>query len=228
MGYGGLGQPPVPTVDSPMIAGPQPGMVFIKGINQWVDMKTWTQEPIYDTELITTPVTAGDEYIFFRDAAFPTGVRKDLRHTNMTSQQQLPSGWNATVYLMTVKILFIETAAGSGLFTTPEDALRLYYNGIASFRTGEQRVEKECPLIFWPSPLGLTADVTRTGAGFTTFGTVNNGVPSLSATVPLELPITLSNELTFRGRVRFPGPLTLDLDTQIQFCLHTYMSKPLR
>ena len=68
----------------------------------------------------------------------------------------------------------------------------------------------------------------RTGAAASTFGTVNNGVPSIAAVVPLELPIELSNELTFEGRIRFPGGLTLDLDTQIQFTLHTYMSKPLR
>ena len=221
--------PPIPgAIDAPMIAGPQPGMVYIQAINQWVDMKTWTQEPIYDTEIITTPVTAGDEYIFFRDPAFPTGVRKDLRHTNMVSQQQLPSGWHATIYLMSVRIQFIETAAGSGLFSTPEDALRLYYQGVARFITGNQKIEKEAPLIFWPSPLGLTGNIERTGPGFSTFGTVNNGVPSLSATVPLDLPIELSNELTFEGRVRFPGGLTLDNDTQMQFTLHTYMSKPLR
>ncbi len=129
---------------------------------------------------------------------------------------------------MSIKILFLETAAGSGLFTTLEDALRLYYMGVASFITGNQKTEKEAPLIFWPSPLGLTGSYARTGAGFSTFGTVNNGIPSLSATVPLELPITLSNELTFEGRIRFPGAITLDNDVQIQFVLHTYMSKPLR
>jgi len=224
----GFPQAPSPSLDSPMIAGPQPGMVYIKALGQWVDMKSWTQEPIYDTELITTPVTAGDEYTFFRDPAFPTGVRKDLRHTNMVSQQQLPSGWYATIYLMSIKILFIETAAGSGLFTTPEDALRLYYQGVARFMTGNQKVEKEAPLVFWPSPLGLTGNIERTGPAFSSFGTVNNGVPSISATVPLELPIELSNELTFEGRIRFPGGLLLDNDTQIQFTLHTYMSKPLR
>jgi len=229
MGYNpNFGQPPIADGASPMIAGPQPGMVWIEALRQWVDMKSWTQEPIYDTENITTPVTAGDEYIFFRDPAFPTGVRKDRRHTNMVSQQQLPSGWHATIYQMSVKILFLETAAGSGLFTTLEDALRLYYSGVASFITGNQKTEKEAPLIFWPSPLGLTGNYSRTGPGFSTFGTVNNGIPSLSATVPLELPITLSNELTFEGRIRFPGAVTLDNDVQIQFTLHTYMSKPLR
>ncbi len=91
MGYN-MGQPPLPEGASPMVAGPQPGMVWIETLQQWVDMKSWTQEPIYDTENITGPVTAGDEYIFFRDPAFPTGVRKDRRHTNMVSQQQLPSG----------------------------------------------------------------------------------------------------------------------------------------
>ena len=214
--------------EAPMIQGPQPGMVYIKALNMWVDMKSWTQEPIFDTEIIVSPITAGDTYIFFRNSSFPTGVRKDLRHTNMVSQQQLPSGWHATIYQMSVKILFVETAAGSGLFTTPEDALRLYYQGVAAFITGNQKTEKECPLIFWPSPLGLTGNVERTGPGFTTFGTVNNGIPSLSATVPLDLPIELSNELTFEGRITFPGPVTLDNDTQIQFTLHTYMSKPLR
>lgn len=225
--YSPIGMPPE-SVESPMIPGARPGWVFIKAINKWVDMKVWTQEPIYDTEVVTTPIAAGDEYIFFRNPAFPTGIRKDMRHTNMVSQQQLPSGWQATIYLMSIRIQFIETAANSGLFTTPEDAMRLFYQGVGRFRTGAQRDEKEAPLLFWPSPLGLTGVIERTGPAFSTFGAVNNGVPSLSATVPLELPIDLSEELTFEGRIRFPGGLILDNDTQIQFVLHTFMSKPLR
>ena len=227
MGYNPNAMPPE-GVEAPMIPGERPGWVYITAIKRWVDMRVWTQEPIYDTEVVTTPIAAGDEYIFFRNAAFPTGIRKDLRHTNMVSQQQLPSGWKATVYLMSVRIQFIETAAGSGLFTTPEDAMRLMYQGVARFRTGAQRDEKEAPLLFWPSPLGLTGAIERTGPAFSTFGAVNNGVPSLAATVPMELPIDLSEELTFEGRVRFPGGLLLDNDTQIQFVLHTFMSKPLR
>ncbi len=224
-----LGQPPVGAgPDAPIIAGPQPGMVYIKALGQWVDMKSWNQEPIYDTENINSPITAGDEYIFFRNASFPTGVRKDERHTNMVGQQQLPSGWHATIYMMSIHILFLETAAGSGIFTTPEDAIRLYYQGVARFRTGAQKDEREAPLLFWPSPLGVTGNVVRTGAAATSVGTINNGVPSLGAVVPLDLTIELSNELTFEARVRFPGAVTLDNATMIQFVLHTYMSKPLR
>lgn len=210
-----------------MRPGSRPGQVYLPELDEWVDMKSWTQEPIYDTELITTPVGQGDEYIFFRNPAFPTGVRKDLRHTNVITQQQLPSGWYARIYLMSIQILFMETAV-AGLFTTPEDALRLTYQGVGSFITGSQKTEKEAPLIFWPSPLGLTPNVTRTGAGMTSFGVVNSGIPSLGATIPMKLPIDLSQELTFEGRVRFPGGMTLDNNTMIMFTLHTYMSKPLR
>lgn len=220
--------PPSVAPEAPIIQGPQPGMVFIKALGTWVDMKSWTQEPIYDSELVTSPVTAGDAYVFFRNPSFPTGIRKDLRHTNMVSQQQLPSGWQATIYQMGIRIVFLETAAGSGLFTTPEDAMRLYNQGVARFITGNQKVEKEAPLLFWPSPLGLSGHVMRTGPGFTSYGSINNGIPSLSATVPLDLPIELSNELTFEGRITFPAAVTLDNDTLISFTLHTYMSKPLR
>jgi len=220
--------PPNVDVNAPMVQGPRPGWVYLKQLDMWVEMANHTQEPIYDSELVITPVAAGDRYIFFRDPSFPTGVRKDRRHTNMVSQQQLPSGWSAVIYQMSVRILFTETAAGSGLFTTPEDALRLYYEGVARFMTGSQKIQKEAPLVFWPSPLGVTGNITRTGAGFSSFGTLNNGIPSLSATIPLELPIELSNELTFEGQVEFPGGVTLDNNTMIQFILHTYMSKPLQ
>ena len=224
-----LGQPPpAPGADAPIIQGPMPGMVWLSATRQWVDMASWDQEVIYDSELVLTPVTAGDEYVFFRNASFPTGVRKDLRHTNMIAQQQLPSGWSATIYMMSVHVLFNETALASGIFTTPEDALRLFYQGVASFRTGAQKVHREAPLIFWPSPQGLTGNVERTGAAVTSFGTVNNGVPSLGAVVPLDIPIKLTNELTFDAFVRFPGAVTLDNDTMLQIALHTYMSKPLR
>ncbi|MCK5641114.1 MAG: hypothetical protein KAJ19_09965, partial [Gammaproteobacteria bacterium] len=92
--YNAFGQPVI-DAGAPLVQGPQPGTVWIEALQMWVDMKTWTQEPIYDTEIVVTPVAAGDEYIFFRNPAFPAGIRKDLRHTNMVSQQQLPSGWNA-------------------------------------------------------------------------------------------------------------------------------------
>lgn len=222
------GSPPIPGAGAEMIAGPQPGMVYIRALGQWVDMKSWNQEPIYDTENITTPVAAGDEYIFFRNSAFPTGVRKDFRHTNMVAQQQLPSGWHATIYMMSVHLLYTETAAGSGVFTTPEDAIRMFYNGVVRFRTGNQKDEKEAPMGFWPSPLGLTGSIERTGPAVSTVGTLNNGVASLGAVVPLDLTIELSNELTIEGRIRFPGAIILDNDVQLQFVLHTYMSKPLR
>jgi len=227
--YRGLGDIPAADPASPIVPGPRPGMLYIKSTGEYVDAKSWNEEPIYDSEVIATPFAAGNRVILFRNTNnFVTGVAKDLRYTNMVGQSQLPSGWFAQVNMMSIRVLQLETAAGSGLFTTPEDVQRILEEGVLTFETGNQKVEKEAPLYHWPCPIGPSGFGMRTGAAFTSFSAVNNGVPSFAATKELELPVVLSNELTFQATLTFPGGLTLDNNCIVQMILFTYMSKPLR
>lgn len=223
-----LGQAPIIDPNAPITQGPQPGMLWLESRQEWVDAKSWNQEPIYDTEQLVTPVAAGVDIVFYRNLAFPNGVRKDLRYTNMVVTSQMPSGWYASVYMMCVQVLQTETGVGTGQFTTPEDVQRILMEGVMEFETGNQKTEKEAPLRFWPDPLGISGHVERTGPGFTSFSAMSNGVPAMTAVYPLELPIELNNELTFMATLRFPGGLTLDNNTFVQMSLHTFMSKPLR
>lgn len=215
-------------MESPLVTGPQPGTIWIEALQQWVDARTWVDGVIYDTELVVTPFAAGDELIFFRNLTFVNGVRKDARHTNMVTPNQLPSGWYAKVFAMSVRVLQLETGAGTGLFTTPEDVQRITFEAICRLRTGAEKTERELPAIMWPSPYGLTGVVTRTGPAWTTWSIVNNGIPSESAIDEMNYPIELTNELTFQGAFRAPGGLTLDGNAMVMMELHCIQSRPLR
>jgi len=209
-----------------IVPGPEAGQLWIPTIG-WVDVKAWTQEPYYDTELITTPIAAGDEYIFFRNLSFPTGVRKDDRFTNMTMSSQLPSGWQAIVYHISFRVLQMETAV-AGIFTTPEDVQRILSQGVARFIVADQKTEKRGPLEMWPCPFGMVGYVTRTGPAATTWSAVSNGLPSMASVPPNDIVINLVDELTFEARVVFRGAMNLDNDTYLQCLMLTWTSKQVR
>lgn len=223
--YGSLGQA---GSGSPIIPGALPGTGIIASTGEQVEMKSWNDDVIYDSEQIVTPFAAGNEMFFFRQTTFPAGARKDLRFTNMRTQSQLPSGWFMEVRLLSFRVLQMETVIGGGLFTTAEDVKRLLTEGVVTFRTGNQKIERQLPALMWQSPHGMQGLVTRTGAGWTTWSYVNNGVASPAAVIPLTYPIRLTNELTFEGSFQAPGGLILDNNTFVMMELHGVMSVPLR
>ncbi len=215
-------------VDEPLQAGQKPGTIYIEAIDTWVDAKSWTDTVIYDTEQVVTPFAAGNQLIFFRNLTFPNGVRKDARYTNMRTASQLPAGWYAKVYAMSLRVLQQETGAGTGLFTTAEDVSRISVEAVGTFRTGNQKEERALPWLMWPSPHGLTGSIFRTGPGFSTWSHLNNGLASAAAMEHLTFAIELTNELTFEGIFTAPGGLTLDNNTMVMMELHAIQSIPLR
>lgn len=221
-------QMPSPAAPGPggVVPGPEAGQIYIPTVG-WVQASSWSQYPIYDTEIITTPVAAGDEYIFFRNLSFPVGVRKDSRYTNMNNSSQLPSGWNAVVYRISFRVLMMETAV-AGVFTTAEDAQRLLTQGVAEFVIGNQKTEREGPLETWPCPYGMNASLTRTGPAATRWEAVNNGVPSLGSSPPSDIVINLLDELNFHAAVVFRGAMVLDANTMLQCLMDCWIAKPVR
>lgn len=218
----------IPGGSTPLVAGQRPGSIYIEALDQWVDAKTWMDGVIYDTEQIVTPYAAGTRLDFFRNLNFAAGPRKDERYTNMVTPNQLPSGWYAKVYAMSFRVLQNETAAGSGLFTTAEDVQRIMNEGVALLRTANEKTERELPLLMWPSPYGLTGSIARTGAAWTTWSFINNGIPSVGAMTELRYPVELTNELTFQGTFYAPGGLVLDNNCLVMMELHCIQSRPLR
>lgn len=219
---------PVPNEPGPggIIPGPKAGQIYIPS-QGWVQADSWTQEEIYDTELIVTPVTAGDEYVFFRNLTFPLGARKDERFTSMTMPSQLPSGWHAVVFHVGFRVLSMETAA-AGVFTSPEDSQRILTQGVGSFIIGSQKTLKQAPLEMWPCPFGMNASIMRTGGAVTTWSAVNNGIPSIGATPPNDIVTNLYDELTFEARVVFRGAMLLDAQTFLQCVMRSWIAKPVR
>lgn len=212
--------------DSPLQPGPQPGMIWVDALNDYVDARSWTDTVLYDTENLVTPVAAGAITTYFRNLAI-AGVAKDMRMTNMTTPSQLPTGWYAKVWAVSVRVLERETALGSGLFTTPEDVKRILVEGVLQLMTGNLKTERFLPVLMNPSPYGMTGLAFRTGAAATLFSAVNNGVPASGAMYELTFPIELSNELVFQAFMTFPGGLQLDNNTQVMVELHCIQSTPL-
>jgi hypothetical protein len=202
-------------------------MIWIEAIQQWVDARSWSDEVIYDVENLVTPVAAGAQTTFFRNLAI-AGVNKDRRQTNMVTPNQLPTGWYAKVWGVSLRVLQREIVAGGGLFTTPEDVKRILVEGVLQLTTGNLKNERWLPALMNPSPYGMTGIAERTGAAATLFSAINNGVPAQSAFMELSFPIELSNEMTFQAVYTAPGGLVLDNNTQIMVELHCIQSVPLR
>lgn len=232
LGYLGQDAPPPPPAAAPgraqggVIPGPLPGTLYVPGVGM-LEVKDWTETVIYDTELITTPVAAGDRYTFFRNLSFPTGVRKIQRYTNMITPQQLPSKWRAIVYGMHFQILPEETAV-AGVFTTVDDVQRIMSEAYCEFLTGNQKVEKEGPIIMWPCPYGLTGTFGTTGPAAREWGWINNGVAAIGAMPPSKIIVDLIDELTFFSTATFETALILDNDVLLQCVLRAFVSKPVR
>ena len=237
MGYpmGYIGQdipPPPPAPGAPgagaggVVPGPVPGTFYVPTIGM-LEVKDWTETVIYDTERLITPIAAGFTYTFFRNLAFPTGVRKLLRETNMITPQQLPSKWRAIVYGISFAVNPAETAV-AGTFTTPDDVQRVMTNGYCEFRTGNQKTEKEGPIITWPSPFGLTGPIATTGPAAREWGWINNGVPSVGALPPMKIIVDLIDELTFFSTVQFESAVILDANVDLVCMLRCFLSKPVR
>lgn len=209
-------------------SGGRPGVLNIPGIGM-VDAKTWTEEVLYDTEIIATPAPAGTIYNFFRSNIFTaTGLPKNRLYNNMEVASQLPNMWNGYVYQIGVRVLNRENAVGGGIWTTANDIKRTLEGGYGEFVTGATKTERAGPLLTWACPIGLTGVHMRTNAGDTVFTALNNGVASLGATPPMDISINLSDEMTFNMPVTFFDGLILDVAVYLQVMLFLYIAKPVR
>lgn len=227
-----FGSPAIPGSSTPgpggIMAGPQPGQIYVPGIGM-VEVKDWTEGPIYDTEQLVTPVGAGQTINFFRNLAFaPPLAAKDVRYTNMTTPSQLPSGWRAVVYGVGFRVLHNENVVGAGVFPTPEDVTRVLTEGVAQFITGNQKVEKEGPLTLFPCPFGISGPIEFAGPALHEVSALSNGTPALGAVPKMSIVIDLTNELTFGAEVTFPGGLILDANVFLQCILMAWISRPVR
>lgn len=233
MGFGNFGQfgqnvPPIPAAAAAPAGirpGQMPGQIEING--ELVEVKDWTDRPIYDTELLVTPVAAGAEVNFFRTLTWPAGPRKNRIYTNMTVPNQLPAGWFARVYGISFHVLQQEVA-GAGIPTTAEDVQRILYNGFFQLLTSSDKVETEGTLIMFPSPYGLSGPMQFEGGALHEMSNLNNGVASKGALPHISPYLDLVNEMVVEGRVTFPDGLVLDNNCRLQLVLNTWTAKPVR
>jgi len=226
MGYNTFGQDvPFPSAPGSATPGPMPGQLRLTD-GSIIEVKDISDRPIFDTELILDPIVAGTDYFFFRNIAWPNGLRKDFRFTNMTIPNQLPSGWKARVYGVHLYVIPILDTAGVITLTTPEDVQRITYNAFCQFLTSSDKVEIEGTMEMFPSPYGLTGMGMFAGAALHEVSQINNGVPSPGALGPMKPTIDLVNEMIFGMRVVFPGACNLDNPCMLKCVLRTWTAKP--
>lgn len=198
--------------------GPEAGTIIVPG-QGIVKLTDWRQDNIYDCELLPATLTAGRTITFFRNMEI-AGVPKTPLETNIITPSQLPSGHKAVIYGMHIQ---------PALDATAENARTIIAGGYAEFITGETKRERQGPLWMWGSPYGLTGIKSNDGAlAPYTFDSINNGVPSPASQIKMDIPLELTNELTFRATIQFPSGATLSTPTRVYFILRAYINTPVR
>lgn len=219
--YPNFGQPQAPAIapeGEAVIPGPTPGTIWIPRIGLQ-KISDWTEGITYDAEQLPVIIATGQIFTFFRNPAI-AGVPKGKLFTNMTTFNQLPSGWR-----MIVSGIHIMCMPG----TVHDDAQAIIGRGYADFVTSAQKIEKEGPVWSFPSPFGVTGLVSMDGlAGPREVADINNGVPSPAAIGRMSVPVDLIDELTFEGHIRFDLPTNLTAAVMVYMILSGWINKPVR
>jgi len=201
----------------PFGPGRGPGEVYIPGLG-YRKISGYDEGVIYDTETVAptsgTTLAGGTTYTFFRN------INKDDRQSNMRVAGSLPANWE-------MKVLNIALHFTSEAVETDAEAIMQY--GYATFTLDDSFLVKEGPMWLWPGGYGLwtTVDVdggTGGAAPAATEGYVyQNGLPSKAGVPNLEVPVEITDDRTFQGRLQFFEDVTLSASAAaIDVCMYLY------
>lgn len=190
----------------------KPGELHIEGvgIRKFADMR---QGVIYDQVTLVTSITAGTEYVWFRDLA-----GKNKFQTNMTQQAALPQGNEAIVYRINVM---------PDVKAIPADIEKVIAGGYGAFVMDDDNTRKEGPLPIFASAYGLYGNMMTT-VNDSVEGVVSNGVPSPGAQPRLMIPEYIAEGRTFRFSMWFFTAVTLSEDMLCWVILDVLKTRPLR
>lgn len=213
MGYN-LGQ----VAQGQVVPGPEAGTIFIPGLGVQ-KITDWREDIIYDAELLPVAIANGQMFTFFRNLAI-AGVPKSRLFTNMVTPSQLPAGHRAIIYGIHFMPMFDANV---------QDAQAILTGGYVEFVTGDTKREKSGPIWSFQSPFGMTGCVELDGNALPVVsGQLNNGVPSPASLGKMQIPIDITNELTFQCTLTFFNAVTLFMPTMVYCILRAFINTPVR
>jgi len=154
----------------------RPGKFLDTGTGTVLDISDFREDDKFDTIIIGdgagggATVTAGQQFIFFRDVA----NKRDI-DTNFTQQSRLSAGEEMIIDRVGVTV---RDATGE-LLPTPSDVKKLASDAFMRF-TVNRILLIEGPVVKFPSGYGLYGNTVETGQGI-----VSIGVPSTAAALKL-------------------------------------------
>lgn len=201
-------------------AGANPGELFIPSLNQTITLVEWREDDFYDTVEVPTTPTVGKKFEFFRDIQ-----NKNLQHTNLKTQRNIPSG---SQFILTRIGVLLHQANGDTV-VKDTDIIKLAYAASLSFKIND-RLISEGPVVKYQSGLGVSGSTTQTATGVVTVG-----VPSAAAAPSLLVAQTISSDDDLQGTLSFEdnawraagsGMPTLSAATLASLYLHGLIKKP--
>lgn len=185
---------------------------YVLPTGQEINLVEWLEDAIYDRVAVGAAITAGTEYIYFRDLA-----NKSLDATNMQVSSKLPAGWEMIVWRIGIVV-----AAGAQFV----DTVLVHDNGYVEFTVGHNKIIRQGPVYTFPSGWGLDGSVDITAAA--TAHSVTLGAAGTNFIAPLSIPVYLTEDLNFRLMLKFFSAVTLQAQTNVTALLWGWIKRPVR
>jgi hypothetical protein len=171
----------------------EPGKIFIPAIGKSVKLVDWREDPVWDTVQLDASITAGKEYIFFRDVS-----TKNDWETNLKQSSRLPADTEMIVWRPGFSILED---------VSPRDAKTIVATGYMEIKVSDV-VYASGPVERFPSGFGLAG--VSAGTTTTDNGIYTVGVPAPGAVPPLTIPIHITHGDDIRGLLKYSVAKTLE------------------
>lgn len=166
-----------------------------------INLVEWVEDAVYDKVQLDASISAGAEYVFFRDIQ-----NKDLNETNMRVSSRLEPGWEMIVW----RIGFVVAAQ-----TAFDNLLKILDNAYAEFNLGTKTV-KQGPIWLFQTGFGISGAVTIDAASSETVKhTANIGPSGTNLVAPLSIPIHITDDVSFQAVIRFFDATTLTAATDV-------------
>lgn len=194
----------------PIVAGKEPGMYMITATNQLVYIGDQADIIWYDSEILPTVITAGQEFRMFFNGNFttpPAATKIKGLHYNVPEWGKVPQQWDITVWQIGFSVQ-VETTPPAFV---PADDMNLILNGgYMRLVTGSMKDECDGQLIDFPSGRGIGGVLGVDGNAVPVeVGLLSNGTPAPGAIGKREVPIPMWSGLNYEVVVRFPAAITL-------------------
>jgi len=197
-------------VQQPIIASRTPGLYMVTATGQQVKITDTADIFWYDSEILPTIITAGQEFRMFFNGNFttpPAATKTQGLHYNVPSWATVPKGWDIAVWQIGFSV---EVETTPPAFVPADDLNLILHGGYMTLITGSMKKECDGKIVDYPMGKGLGGGVALSGFGVPTeVSFLSNGTPAPGAIGRREIPIPIPDGEAYEILVRFPAAITL-------------------